>query len=137
MRLIDGDLASEVIHNALNILKNKGVNITTAETVATIVDNAPTVDAIPIDWVDKRINETADTGGDEAIELNNALFWTEVEWEKERQKQNKTAKLVVEPDRERHWHCSVCGKVYGLTALFYKFCPECGSKIEGEACETD
>lgn len=46
------------------------------------VDDAPTVDAIPIDWLTERINETARPKDDNDIELNHALFWTGVEWER-------------------------------------------------------
>ena len=42
----------------------------------------------------------------------------------------KTAQLIRETDRERHWHCSRCGKVFGLTGLMYKYCHECGAKID-------
>ena len=42
----------------------------------------------------------------------------------------KTAQLIRETDRERHWHCSRCGKVFGLVGLMHKYCPECGARIE-------
>ena len=36
---------------------------------------------------------------------------------------------IEETDRERHWHCSVCGYVAGIAGLTYKYCPECGAKM--------
>ena len=36
---------------------------------------------------------------------------------------------VEEPDRKRHWHCSECGKVQGVTCIVMKYCPECGAKM--------
>lgn len=43
----------------------------------------------------------------------------------------KTAQLIRETDRERHWHCSRCGKVFGLVGLMHKYCPECGARLMG------
>ena len=50
--------------------------------VCEILDKAPIIKAIPIDWLTKRINETAYSDNDNDIELNHALFWTSVEWER-------------------------------------------------------
>ena len=54
------------------------------------LDDVPTVDAIPIDWLTERINETANSPNDKDVELNHALFWTSVEWERWK-KENGTA----------------------------------------------
>ena len=43
----------------------------------------------------------------------------------------RTATLIRETDRERHWHCSRCGKVFGLVGLMHKYCPECGARLMG------
>lgn len=43
-----------------------------------------------------------------------------------------TARLVKEENRERHWHCSKCGTVFGDSARFYKYCYECGSEFVGD-----
>ena len=52
------------------------------------IDNAPTIDAIPIDWLERRLNETAEetARGNDQVEINNAIFQVLVEWEKERRK---------------------------------------------------
>lgn len=34
-----------------------------------------------------------------------------------------------EPDRERHWHCSACGTVQGVSSIAMKYCPECGARM--------
>lgn len=39
------------------------------------------------------------------------------------------AHWVAEPDRERHWHCSNCGKVQGIASMAMKYCPECGASM--------
>ena len=36
---------------------------------------------------------------------------------------------VEETDRNRHWHCSNCGKVQGITSIAMKYCPECGARM--------
>ena len=49
----------------------------------------------------------------------------------------KTAQLIRETDRERHWHCSRCGKVFGLVGLMHKYCPECGARLMGGGRDAD
>jgi rubrerythrin len=44
----------------------------------------------------------------------------------------KHGRWIEESDRERHWHCSVCGYTAGIAAKTYKHCPECGAKMEEE-----
>ena len=34
-----------------------------------------------------------------------------------------------EPDRERHWYCSRCGVVQGITCLNMNYCPNCGADM--------
>lgn len=36
---------------------------------------------------------------------------------------------VEETDRERHWHCSHCGRVQGIASVSMKYCPECGCEM--------
>ena len=50
--------------------------------------------------------------------------------------ESKRGRWIEEPDRVRHWHCSVCGYVAGIAARTYKYCPECGAKMEADN-ETD
>ena len=55
---------------------------------AELIDEQPTIDAIPVDWLEKRLSETAEAtaqGKDES-DLNNAIFTVLVEWETERNK---------------------------------------------------
>ena len=42
---------------------------------------------------------------------------------------NACAEWIEESDRVCHWRCSNCGKVYGLASVTFKFCPECGKKM--------
>lgn len=57
--------------------------------------NVPTVDAIPVDWVVQRTNETS-SGSGMNVELNHALFTVSVEWE--RWKKNMARMEVEECD---------------------------------------
>lgn len=34
-----------------------------------------------------------------------------------------------EPDRGRHWHCSECGTVQGISCVAMNYCPHCGAKM--------
>ena len=56
-----------------------------------VLNHFKTVDAIPVDWLERRLNETAEATaqGDDQTELNNAIFQVLVEWEKERRKNGK------------------------------------------------
>ena len=47
---------------------------------------APTIDAIPVDWMIQHMNETA-SGAGLNVELNNALFMVGVEWERFKKEQ--------------------------------------------------
>lgn len=48
------------------------------------IDDAPIVDAIPIEWLEKRMQETAEATeqGKDECDLNNAIFTVLVEWER-------------------------------------------------------
>lgn len=50
-------------------------------TAKRLIDEQPTIDTIPLDWIEQRMNETAD-GLELNFELNNALFIVGVEWER-------------------------------------------------------
>lgn len=42
----------------------------------------------------------------------------------------RIAHWVHEPDRQRHWHCSDCGYVSGVTCASFNYCPNCGAKVD-------
>ncbi len=46
-----------------------------------LITHAPSVDAIPVDWIVQRMSETS-SGSGLNIELNHALFAVGVEWER-------------------------------------------------------
>lgn len=43
----------------------------------------------------------------------------------------KHGQWIEENDRERHWHCSECGTVWGLVHRAMKYCPNCGTIMGG------
>ena len=52
--------------------------------------------------------------------------------------EHKVGRWIEEPYRERHWHCSKCGQVVGMTKAFYNYCFNCGARMEGSDCtDTD
>lgn len=91
-RLIDADALKTSIYNYANEQVKLNDRRWDAKCTAIIVDmhgtvdNAPTIDAIPVDWLERRLNETAEATarGDDQVELNNAIFQVLVEWEKGR-----------------------------------------------------
>ena len=77
MRLIDVDKLNIVVHVAT---RNKAVCEEIAEEVGRQIVNAPTVNAIPIEWIKKygvEKNKIVETS------LENVLYWLVKDWEKE------------------------------------------------------
>lgn len=48
------------------------------------------------------------------------------------EEQQKTGQWIEETDRKNHWHCSECGEVVGLAKAWYKYCYNCGAKMESD-----
>lgn len=44
----------------------------------------------------------------------------------------KHGRWVQEEDRDNHWHCSNCIVVWGVTHRAFKYCPNCGAKMDLE-----
>ena len=44
----------------------------------------------------------------------------------------KHGRWVEETDRVNHWHCSNCIVVWGVTHRAFKYCPNCGAKMDLE-----
>ena len=92
MRLIDADAFRETVEDYVTTVSVcPTVDWSMGKTqvkkdVLYDIDNAPTIDAIPVDWLERRLNETAEATarGNDQTELNNALFQVLVEWEKGR-----------------------------------------------------
>lgn len=82
MKLVDGDALKEALSIFKDVFKNGDPHFLNGIKIAReIIDDAPTIDAIPVEWMEQRMNETAD-GLELNFELNNALFIVGVEWER-------------------------------------------------------
>lgn len=47
----------------------------------------------------------------------------------------KTGQSFLFPEGFRNYSCSVCG--YDIDKIKYRYCPNCGAKMDGEKDETD
>lgn len=82
MRLIDADSLKEALSIFKDVFKNGDPHFLNGIKIAReIIDDAPTIDAILVEWMEQRMNETS-SGSGMNVELNNALFAVGVEWEK-------------------------------------------------------
>ena len=77
-RLIDADALERIFKRWNEVTDYSRAERNIIFSAINEVEYAPTVDAIPADWILRRMNETALTNPD----LNNALFTVGVEWEK-------------------------------------------------------
>lgn len=57
VRLIDKDALKEAIQGAINIMESKGISMISASVPLAIIKSAPTIPAIPIDWLDAKQTE--------------------------------------------------------------------------------
>ena len=71
--------------------------------------------------------ETLEDAEDKLIEMCYKPGLQLLSWRQH--EEERTATLIRENDRERHWHCSRCEKVFGLVGLMHKYCPECGARM--------
>lgn len=94
------------------------------------VENAPTVDAIPIEWIKEWANNWCDWSQEQLIEV---LLRT---W-------NKKRMPIVDTVRHGYWideigmlMCSECGDSWGTEmeemVRSFNYCPNCGAKMETE-----
>ena len=62
MRLIDKDQLEEAVQDAINILRDNGVDMTCAHVPLDIIKGAPTIDAIPVMWLLDSLEEILNSG---------------------------------------------------------------------------
>ena len=70
MRMIDKDALEEAVQGAINIMESKGISMISASVPLAIIKGAPTIDAIPVKWLNERRRKAcgeADTGIMDAI----------------------------------------------------------------------
>lgn len=55
MKLTDKDLLEAAVQGAINILEANGVNMISASVPLAIIKGAPTIEAIPVEWLKAQI----------------------------------------------------------------------------------
>lgn len=62
MKLTDKDLLEDAVQGAINIMEANGINMISASVSLAIIKGAPTIEAIPVEWImkwsNKRYRET-------------------------------------------------------------------------------
>lgn len=54
MRLIDKDTLEDAVQGAINIMESQGISMISASVPLAIIKGAPTIDAIPVEWMEKQ-----------------------------------------------------------------------------------
>lgn len=54
MKLTDKDLLADAVQGAINIMEANGINMISASVPLAIIKGAPTVEAIPVEWIKSR-----------------------------------------------------------------------------------
>lgn len=93
-RLIDADALKEQIEShvvsmsvCMSMDEHYG-KVTMREECLQDIADATTIDAIPVAWLEDKLNATAVTNPD----LNNAIFYTLVAWEQQKQNHEQEAR---------------------------------------------
>lgn len=55
MRIIDKDALEDAVQGAINVMESHGISMIAASVPLAIIKGAPTVDAIPIDWLREKM----------------------------------------------------------------------------------
>ncbi len=140
MRLVDADIATDAISNMReepeyqHVGEDWKIGLMHAEDM---LDEQPTVDAIPTDWLTAKISEHNNDGFAWMFEA------VRDEWRRERGEALRDAPTVEERKKGRwvvykapdKYHCSLvkcpfCGEDMIAEAEEYNFCPNCGAKME-------
>ena len=56
MKLTDKGLLEEAVQGAINIMESQGISMIAASVPLAVIKGAPTIDAIPMDWMDAQIH---------------------------------------------------------------------------------
>ena len=51
MRLADKDVLEDAVQGAINIMESQGISMIAASVPLAIIKGAPTIDAIPVEWL--------------------------------------------------------------------------------------
>lgn len=150
MRLIDADAyAKKLDADEYYYVKDEyaaGYNdgLFHAEVVA---EDFPTVDAIPVKWLEERYPIHDTYGTESYFRKTNAIYEVIKEWAEQVEQQPTVDAVSI---RQGKWipcmedsrgcadmfQCSECKRysyyAYGVKRLDYEYCPYCGAKMDGE-----
>ena len=82
MKLTDKGLLEDAVQGAINVMESQGISMIAASVPLAIIKGAPTIDAIPMDWLDDQIHGYASRL--QSTELK-ALLIVKGLWEKEQE----------------------------------------------------
>ena len=82
MKLTDKGLLEDAVQGAINIMESQGISMIAASVPLAIIKGAPTIDAIPMDWLDAQIRGYASAL--KSTELK-ALIIVKGLWEKDQE----------------------------------------------------
>jgi hypothetical protein len=87
MRLGDLDALEEAVQGAINIMESHGISMIAASVPLAIIKGAPTIDAIPVEWLQKYTAVGATPRGDRLTEGNERLIIHRIlnDWQKEQE----------------------------------------------------
>jgi hypothetical protein len=82
MKLTDKGLLEDAVQGAINVMESQGISMIAASVPLAIIKGAPTIDAIPMDWLDAQIRGYASAL--KSTELK-ALIVVKGLWEKDQE----------------------------------------------------
>lgn len=82
MKLTDKGLLEDAVQGAINVMESQGISMIAASVPLAIIKGAPTIDAIPMDWLDDQIHGYASRL--QSTELK-ALLIVKGLWEKDQE----------------------------------------------------
>lgn len=82
MRLTDKDLLENAVQGAINIMETNGINMISASVPLAIIKGAPTIEAIPEEWVKEYQLKNQRQGNYDMVGAIEVMMW---DWEKERE----------------------------------------------------
>ena len=82
MKLTDKGLLEDAVQGAINVMESQGISMIAASVPLAIIKGAPTIDAIPMDWLDEQIHGYASRL--QSTELK-ALLIVKRLWEKDQE----------------------------------------------------
>lgn len=81
--MIDKDALEEAVQGAINIMESNGISMIAASVPLAIIKGAPTIDAIPVGWIEDMLREWHKNKA--PFEVIGAVSGMLVRWHKEQE----------------------------------------------------